>query len=103
MYTESYEFQGQQFEWDTAKGMRNIEKHGIPFKEAATVFRDSLAVVLDDERHSQLEDRFIIIGRSKKTRLLYTCYCYRASDTIIRIISARNATESETKLYGGEE
>ncbi|MCL2426703.1 MAG: BrnT family toxin [Oscillospiraceae bacterium] len=36
--------QGEQlFEWDTRKNLSNIEKHGIPFKEAATVFMQTLS------------------------------------------------------------
>ncbi|MBO5283066.1 MAG: BrnT family toxin, partial [Lachnospiraceae bacterium] len=45
------------------------------------------------------EDRFIILGFSKKANLLVVCHCYRASDSIIRIISARKATASETRQY----
>jgi len=99
MPTETYIFYGQQFEWDTGKGLQNIEKHGIPFKEAATVFRDDRAAVLDDDEHSQDEERFKIIGMSGNIRLLTVCHCYRSDNSIIRIISARKATKIEQANY----
>ena len=99
MSTETYLFHGQQFEWDTGKALSNIEKHGIPFKEAATVFSDDRAAVFDDDEHSQDEDRFKIIGISGNLRLLTICHCYRSDDAVIRIISARRATKIEQAKY----
>ena len=91
-----------QFEWDEPKNNINLIKHGVTFQEASTVFEDRKAVVLDDYRHSTAtEDRFIIIGQSKKDRLLMVCHCYRCHDEVIRIISARKATKSEFEIYGG--
>jgi len=103
MPTEIHEFYGQRFDWDVDKNLSNIEKHGIPFKEAATVFRDENAVLLDDEAHSENEDRFLIIGLSGNLKLLIVCHCYREhdEDSIIRIISARKVTETERTVYGG--
>lgn len=64
-----------------------------------TVFDDIEALVIADPDHSEDEERFIILGLSAKTNLLVVCHCYRKSDTVIRIISARKATNSETKQY----
>ena len=50
MPTEQFRHGEQLFEWDTRKNLSNIEKHGIPFKEAATVFSDDNADVIEDER-----------------------------------------------------
>ena len=97
------ELNGNNFDWDSDKNLININKHGISFREAATVFSDINAIEIDDEKHSQEEDRFLIIGRSSKLRLLVVCHCYRENDTIIRIISARKAVNDEIKLYGGDE
>ncbi len=88
-----------QFEWDTKKNEINKKKHKISFEEAQTVFYDPEALVIDDPEHSEQEDRFIILGLSKKTNLLVVCHCYRESDSIIRIISARKATTTETRYY----
>ena len=88
------------FEWDENKNLINQRKHGISFDEAKTVFYDDEALVIDDPEHSEEEDRFIILGLSNKTNLLVVCHCYRASETVIRIISARKATKTETNFYG---
>lgn len=89
------------FEWDENKARINQSKHGISFEEAQTVFYDEEALVIDDPEHSEEEDRFIILGLSKKANLLVVCHCYRASDTVIRLISARKATKTEAKYYYG--
>ena len=88
------------FVWDPRKNTQNIEKHdGIDFEEAKTVFYDEYARIIYDPNHSINEDRFIILGLSNKLRLLIVCHCYRESDSIIRIISARKATQKEAKAY----
>lgn len=87
------------FEWDKNKDLINQKKHKISFEEAKTVFYDAEAIIIDDPEHSEEEERFIILGLSKKANLLVVCHCYRTSDTIIRIISARKATATETKQY----
>lgn len=74
--------------------------NGVSFEEAKSVFYDGEALVIDDPEHSQEEERFIILGLSNKANLLVVCHCYRTSDTIIRIISARKATKTESKFYG---
>ena len=88
------------FAWDEEKQETNIKKHKITFLEAATVFDDENALIIDDPDHSLLEDRFIIIGFSENARLLIVCHCYRADDSLIRIISARKANRKERKEYG---
>lgn len=89
-----------QFEWDENKNQKNQHKHGISFQEAKTVFYDEEALVIDDPEHSETEDRFIILGLSNKANLLIVCHCYRESDTVIRLISARKATKKESEYYG---
>lgn len=87
------------FEWDENKNQINKKKHKISFEEAKTVFYDPEALIITDPEHSQEEERFIILGLSQKANLLVVCHCYRASETVIRIISARKATKSETRQY----
>lgn len=87
------------FEWDTNKNEINKKKHGIAFEEAQTVFYDENALVIDDPEHSKEEERFIILGFSTKANLLVVCHCYRESDSVIRIISARKATKTERTYY----
>ncbi|MDO4401238.1 MAG: BrnT family toxin [Coriobacteriia bacterium] len=87
------------FEWDDAKAASNLEKHGVSFEEAATVFYDPHALVVDDDEHSIDEDRFIIVGLSSAARTLTVCHCYRETNEVIRIISARKATKNEERGY----
>lgn len=87
------------FEWDENKNQINQKKHNVSFEEAETVFYDEEALVIDDPEHSEEEERFIILGLSKKTNLLVVCHCYRKSDSVIRLISARKATKNETRQY----
>lgn len=88
-----------EFEWDENKNSINKNKHKISFDEAKTVFYDDEAIIIDDPEHSEEEERFIILGLSKKANLLVVCHCCRASESIIRIISARKATKNETNQY----
>lgn len=92
---------GIQFEWDDKKNKINIQKHNVSFEEAKTVFYDDNARIISDPEHSQEEDRFIILGISTSLKLLVVCHCYREPDETIRIISARKATKTESKYYGG--
>ena len=87
------------FEWDESKFTTNQKKHKISFEEAKSVFYDDNAKYRNDPDHSEEEERFIILGLSKKANLLVVCHCYRASDTIIRIFSARKATPNERRDY----
>ena len=87
------------FSWDPQKEKSNTQKHGVTFEEAKTVFYDDNAVEFYDDEHSDWEDRFLLLGVSSRLRLLLVCHCYREGDSIIRIISARKATESEAKYY----
>ena len=88
------------FEWDEAKNRQNLRKHGISFEEAQTVFLDDHAIRFYDPDHSEDEDRFIMLGLSFKLRVLVVCHCYKEGDLVIRIISARKATQQEAKHYG---
>lgn len=82
------------------KNRINQKKHKVSFEEAKTVFYDERALVIDDPEHSQEEERFIILGMSARANLLIVCHCCRSSDSIIRIISARKATKTESSFYG---
>ncbi len=87
------------FQWDEKKDRSNQKKHGISFLEAQTVFYDEHAIEFSDPEHSSGEDRFLLLGLSLRLRVLLICHCYRESDSIIRIISARKATKKERAVY----
>ena len=86
-----------EFDWDTPKAEANIQKHGVSFDEAASVFLDQLAVSGQDPDHSVGESRYITFGMSSLGRILSVSHTYRSGD--IRIISARRVTRNERKLY----
>lgn len=85
------------FDWSDQKSARNRAKHGVSFEEATTVFDDDLAVTRGDPDHSVDERREIVIGHSDLPRLLFVSFTER--NDVIRVISAREATKSEQKLY----
>jgi uncharacterized DUF497 family protein len=87
--------------WDEGKNKKNIADHGVSFEEAKTIFYDPNARLIHDPDHSADEERFIILGISKKMHLLVVCHCYRENDTVIRLISARKATAKEKRQYTG--
>jgi uncharacterized DUF497 family protein len=85
------------FEWDEVKSKRNLEKHGVPFEEAKTVFNDPFSITVSDPDHSNDEDRFLDTGISSKGRVLVVWYTERKDR--IRIIGCRVADPSERKEY----
>jgi len=82
------------FEWDDAKAESNLEKHGISFPEAATVFADPHAIYLDDGSGT---NRMVVIGTSLRERVLFVVHVERGVRD--RIISARAATGPERDVY----
>lgn len=86
-----------EFEWDKGNIGKN-KKHKVEDKEAEEVFFDEGKVTLKDKIHStDLEERFILLGKTKKDRLLYIVFTERKEK--IRIISARNINKKEVHLY----
>ena len=85
------------FEWDPTKAARNLQKHGVSFQEAETVFGDPLGRITNDPRHSIDEDRFVLLGQSAKLRMLAVMFADRGET--IRLISAREATSRERRDY----
>ena len=88
-----------EFAWDRRKARSNLAKHGISFEEAQTVFFDDSARLMEDPDHSDVEDRFLLLGYSFRARCLVVSHCYRESDSVIRLISARRATAQEEEQY----
>jgi uncharacterized protein len=86
------------FEWNDRKAQTNLQKHGVDFVEAASVFSDPLARIFLDEGHSTGELREIIIGHSSRKRLLLVCFTEPKKERI-RVISARSATRREQRDY----
>lgn len=77
-----------------------MSKHGVSFREAATVLGDPLGATVSDPDHSSAEDRYITVGSSNRGRLLLVAHTERGDR--IRIISARELTRAERKAYEEE-
>jgi hypothetical protein len=86
-----------QFDWDKNKATRNQSKHGVSFEEAKTVFDDPLYVDFYDPDHSEDEERYLIVGKSNRGRLLIVSYTERGDS--VRLISAREVTRTEREAY----
>lgn len=89
------------FEWDERKAKINLDKHGISFDEARTVFNDPMLLTYPDEYHSDDEERLISIGYSSRQRILLVVHTEQNTndELLIRIISSRRATAIERKVY----
>ena len=88
-----------EFAWDPRKARSNVARHGVSFDEAQTVFVDESARLIDDPDHSDDEERLLLLGYSFQARCLVVIHCYRESDSVIRLISARRATAREENVY----
>lgn len=86
----------EEFEWDKGNIGKN-KRHNVEDKEAEEVFLDEGKIIFKDKLHSQIEERFIVIGKTKRDRLLYVCFTKRKKR--IRIISARDINKKEVHLY----
>ncbi len=90
-----------EFEWDFAKAESNLEKHGVSFAEAMTIFGDAREVTIPDPDHSEGEFRFLSLGCSSQGRILVVAYTEREGR--IRLISAREAAPKERRRYESEQ
>ena len=89
------------FEWDENKNKINIQKLGVNFEDARTVFDDPLQISKLDYRFSYFEERWITLGTAKNQRLLVVVNLFftNEGEEIIRIISARPANPNERATY----
>ena len=84
------------FEWDKGNSEKNT-KHKVSNKEAEEVFFDEKKYIFKDKLHSQNEERFRIIGKTKEKRLLFIVFTRR--EDRIRVISVRDINRKEVSLY----
>ncbi|GHV51458.1 hypothetical protein AGMMS49579_06800 [Spirochaetia bacterium] len=87
------------FEWDEAKRLSNLEKHGLDFMDAHEVFEDDARYSKEDKRFSYGEKRFITVGEMKSQLVLALCHTDRNGR--VRIISLRPASRQERRFYHG--
>jgi len=85
------------FIWDQGNERKNPEKHGVTAQEVEEVFFDPQKKLLEDKFHSGKEDRYLLIGQTKRQRLLFVVFTIRNRQ--IRAISARDLKRKERPLY----
>lgn len=89
-----------EFDWDGGNIGKNWKKHRVRNSEAEEVFFDENKKLFRDKLHSEGEPRYIILGKTKKDRLLYVVFTVRKNK--LRIISSRDINKREGKLYEKE-
>lgn len=90
------------FEWDRIKARSNLRKHGVSFDRAATIFLDPDTLSEYDEHHSEQEERWITMGVDHAGIVLVVCHTLQETSrdsAVVRVVSARKATKTETKQY----
>ena len=89
------------FEWDERKDRSNQRKHGVAFEEAAEVFVDPLHVSWLDELFSAFEERWVTVGQTTRgvTLTVANLFFDERGDEVVRVISARRATNREREAY----
>ena len=85
------------FDWDEGNSLKNPSKHGISNEDMEEAFFDHRKKTLNDVIHSGEEERYIILGQTKKGKTLFIVYTKRGQK--IRIISSRGANKKERLLY----
>ena len=85
-----------EFDWNKWNIGKN-KKHGVDEKEAEEIFQDERKVTFKDRVHSDFEERFRVIGKTKCKRLLFVVFTIRKEK--VRIISARDINKKEVFLY----
>ena len=89
--------QFQMFDWDKGNRDKNFIKHQVTDEECEEVFFDSRKRIASDELHFGQEPRYLLIGQTKKLRSLFIVFTIR--ERKVRIISARDLSKKERKLY----
>jgi uncharacterized protein len=87
------------FDWDAGNERKSVEKHVVSRFEAEQVFFNEPLLVLEDVKHSDVEARYHALGKADSGRLLHITFTLRESDTLIRVISARDMHRKERKVY----
>ena len=85
------------FQWDKGNSGKNLLNHAVSDAECEEVFSDKRKVIREDPSHSKDEKRYIMLGVTKRGRLLYVVFTTRGEE--VRIILVRAINKKEIKLY----
>jgi uncharacterized DUF497 family protein len=89
------------FDWDDGNRLKN-EKHRVDSFETEQVFFNQPLIIVSDEVHSRFEVRFHALGITNEGRTLHVTFTLRQDDTHIRVISARDMSRKERRIYEEE-
>ncbi|UYM14211.1 BrnT family toxin [Endozoicomonas euniceicola] len=87
------------FDWDEGNVRKKQEKHSVSQAEAEQVFFNNPLLLLSDKKHSDDEARYHAYGKTNNDRRLHLSFTLRSSDTLIRVISARDMSRNERLVY----
>jgi uncharacterized protein len=87
------------FEWDEANQNKIWEKHKVSTSEVEEVFFYQKKKIATDFFHSKTEDRYILVGKTKRERAIFIVFTQRKN--MIRVISARDLNKKEYRLLDG--
>ena len=85
------------FEWDSANSVKNWTKHSVTPGECEQTFFNEPIVVSPDEKHSQKEARYFVLGKTDQDRRLFVVFTKR--NGLIRVVSARDMNKKERVIY----
>jgi uncharacterized protein len=85
------------FEWDEGNRTKNVLSHDVTQGEAEELFFVAPLVLLEDEKHSASERRFLLFGPTGAGRLLTAAFTVRRN--LVRIISVRDMSRRERRRY----
>jgi uncharacterized DUF497 family protein len=91
--------QFSRFDWD-AGNLAKCQKHGVSIVEIEELFRSDPSVGRD-ERHSEVEDRYVAIGRNRVGRPIFVIFTFRVTNgnRLVRPVSARYMHRKEIDRY----
>jgi len=86
-----------EFEWDAGNSTKNWISHKVKKTECEQVFFNKPIFISPDIRHSVNEERFLVLGKTKRGRKLFLSFTIRSNK--IRVITARDQNRKERKQY----
>ncbi len=85
------------FEWDKHNSEKIKTKHGVTPVECEQVFFNLPVIAGDDEKHSETENRFFVLGQTDSGRLLFLVFTVRNNSK--GSVSARDMNKKERGVY----
>jgi uncharacterized DUF497 family protein len=85
------------FQWDDGNVDKNFLSHQVTKSECEQIFFNQPLFINDDDKHSEFEVRYYALGKTDEGRKLFIIFTVR--ENLIRVISARDMSKKEKKVY----